>query len=258
MTIKAEDQQFWALQHLHNHTGSFISDFSTDLTNETPINPTADGIVFFRPQDIHNLETQVSSYKAVHTVLKDVGGLSGVIVFGESAYGEIDQAVYIATKVKEFDSSIKTVLIDDSVNNFLRYEEGVFSTPPSESLQSEFGRGFSPIHMIASRDNVSFGVADTFHAEAVERTKTLEADFVLAGCFDGVIAGHPRYMNKDFQKLVGVETNDSPPQKDALLRFSFQAKDDLLGQLPAFSDVEKLVKNDADQGVWDEFTATLS
>jgi hypothetical protein len=227
------------------------------LGNETPINPTADGIVFFRPQGIRDLDAQVASYKAVHTALQDVGGLAGVVVFGENMYGRIDEAIYIATKVKEFDDSIKTVLVDNHVDNFLEYEKGVFATPPSEKLQNEFGGGFSPIHMIASRDGVHFGVSDTFHEEAVERAKKLVADFVLAECFDGVIAGGPSNIDKEFQGLAGIEENDNPPDKSSLLRLSFKAKEALLKQLPALDDIENLVRDHANGATWDAFAAGL-
>ena len=247
-------QQHFAVQHSHNTAGDFIRKFGGTTFGEIPVNPSWEGVTFFRPQSIHDPETQIKAFKVVHTVLRDVGGLNGVILFGNVMHGNIKSAVTIAKGIKEYDPAIQTILLNSQLDYTLN-NSSVFNTPVNQNLagilfdkQIEF-TATSQRTVFSARFETNNGLA---------RRLNLCKHFTPASHFDAVVTVGQRCWKTAVMELTGISGLRDGELMGNQNSWNFDARDQYFSTFPALEEVERMVCASNGPDAWKKFLGTLS
>ncbi len=226
-------QKHFAIQHAHNTTGFFTTRFNGINLGETKLNPSLDGVTFFRMQGEKDPKKQVAWYKEIHTALSNVGGLDGVIVFGDNMGSSLKQGLAIAQETKRLDNDIQTILLNRGSRGLIN-KLGVLSKQVDIDIQDQIeGRD---INFTITPGNTTF---DAKFDEDQPYADPLKHSFELASHLDVVIARYSQ-QREEFLRVVGAQPI-SPLANESPTTWSSKAHVQYCDDIPALYDIEGLV-----------------
>lgn len=232
-------QKHFAIQHVHNVTGDFITDFSGTTFGEVPINPSLEGITFFRHQGAHESDIQIASYKTIDTALSNVGGLDGVIVFGKNT--SFKNGRLIAKSMKEYKPDIKIILINDNPYGlFTQHSEeeynSVFSTPLDQDTKTAITEKRLGITVSNNKTIFSspFKEDDAF-------IRRLNINFHLTDHFDAVIISAGSNKKEIFTAITETAPPSSSPKHRAPPSWNREAREQYFREIPSLEKIEDMV-----------------
>jgi len=124
-SILAPEMKRVALMDVHNITGDLTTHFEGILIGELPVNPSNEGIVFFRwrePKPQKN-ETKAQAESRYFQALHQTVGLDALVVFCRNGYRPESDGLFLAEAIKKIDPAIKTIM-----QVYQRAEEDTLST----------------------------------------------------------------------------------------------------------------------------------
>lgn len=239
-----------AIQHVHNTTGDFTTCFEGTGFGETMINPSSEGITFFRPQEMRTAESQIAAFDALHATLSPIGGLNTAIVFADTMTGNLQDGITIAKAIKDIDPKIQTILLALQAHSLFRHQQDVFSA----SIESEVAEQIidRKINFVATHEKTIFESRFDRDSELVDK---LDEHFMPAAHFDVVVSKFMRWP-ETFREIAGLPKQSKPARKD--WSWNSSAQQAYSERLPELDQWEDLVRQSATNAEWKKFKKQLA
>lgn len=238
-------QKNFAIQDVHNITGDLVGSFDGPIVGEATLNPTMNGITFFRGCGSRsNLDIQFAFFQAVD---KAIGGLDGIIVYSDTGYTQLEEGLELARQMKKHRPSVQTILLDNVPASLVR-ESGVFEKTLDDET-ADFIRSHG-IQFSTTRNETRYSTR-FYHQDDIDAAKRMKINLKPVEFLDVIISGFGTEHDVQLHQMLGL--HKSALTDRALTSAFFDAVDSYEKCFPTLKEIQNLVRNRAKINDWRSF-----